>query len=145
MPDSSKPFTDSGVNMRPRVLFLLGLVMLVVLAGGAAADSNDQTKATQSLVDRWIRPDGGYILELREFAGDGGLVAAYYNPQPVHVARAGWRPAEEGLDLFVELRDVNYPGSVYTLHYDPVSDQMQGVYFQAVQQQIYQVMFTRSR
>ena len=145
MPNNRKPPVDSCLNMRTLVLPLLGLALLVTLAGGAVADSNDQAKATQSLVDRWIRPDGGYIMELREFGVDGSLVAAYYNPQPINVARAGWRPAAEGFDLFVELRDVNYPGSIYTLHYDPVSDRMQGIYFQAAQQQSYQVMFTRSR
>jgi hypothetical protein len=41
------------------------------------------------------------------------------------------------------LRDVNYPGSTYTLIYEPGSDQLQGVYYQAVEQQRYQVSFVR--
>lgn len=131
--------------MRPLVLLLLGWVLLMSMADGAVAASSEQTARASSLVDRWVRPDGGYILELREFASDGNLIAAYYNKKPINVGRAGWRPAEEGFDLFVELRDVNYPGSIYKLHYDPATDRMQGVYFQAVQQQSYQVMFTRSR
>ena len=145
MPVSKKLPADIGSSMQPLVL-LLGLALLMVtMAGGAVADSNGQTTNAQSLVDRWVRPDGGYFLDLREFVSDGSLVAAYFNPKPINVARAGWRPAAEGLDLFVELRDVNYPDSIYTLHYDPVTDRMQGLYFQAVQQQSYEVMFTRSR
>jgi len=141
----SKLSIDRGLSRQLLVLLLLGEALLVSMAGGAVAASGDQTAKARSLVDRWVRPDGGYILELREFANDGNLVAAYYNPQPINVARAGWRPAAEGLDLFVELRDLNYPGSIYTLHYDPANDRLQGIYFQAVQQQSFQVMFTRSR
>src|SRR5690349_10593320 len=33
--------------------------------------------------------------------------------------------------VFVELRDVNYPGSIYTLTYEASSDQLKGIYYQA--------------
>ena len=115
-------------------VFFFGLVLLSCLAGGASAGNSDQATEPLNLVDRWVRPDGGYILELHEFSTDGSLDAAYYNPEPIHVGRAGWRPSKQGIDLFVELRDVNYPGSIYTLHYDPVTDRMHGVYFQAMYQ-----------
>jgi len=145
VPISKKmPIRRDHGKRRP-FLFFVGLALLSCLAGGASAGNGDQPMESLRLVDRWVRPDGGYILELREFGTDGSLVAAYYNPKPIHVARAGWRPAREGLDLFVELRDVNYPGSVYTLHYDPVTDRMHGVYYQAMYQQQYQVVFIRSR
>jgi len=145
VPVSKKMSIRHDHGNRLSVLLFVGLLLLSNLAGWASADSGDQTTEPRSLVDRWVRPDGGYILELREFGSDGSLVAAYFNPKPINVARAGWRPAAEGFDLFVELRDVNYPGSIYTLHYDPVTDRMQGLYFQAVQKQSYEVMFTRSR
>jgi len=45
--------------------------------------------------------------------------------------------------VFVELRDVNYPGSTYTLQYDAASDRMKGAYFQAVEKQTYKIEFTR--
>jgi hypothetical protein len=45
--------------------------------------------------------------------------------------------------VFIELRDVNYPGSTYTLAYDPVSDQLKGDYFQAALRQTFDVFFTR--
>jgi hypothetical protein len=118
--------------------------LLASLTGWASAGSSDQPSETQSLVDRWVRPDGGYILELREFRNDGSLVAAYFNKKSINVSRAGWRPTKEGVDVFVELRDVNYPGSIYTLHYNPVTDRMQGIYFQALQRKSYEVIFIRS-
>ena len=99
----------------------------------------------QRLVGRWLRPDGGYILQLSNPGSAGQLRAAYFNPKPINVARAEWRQIKEGLGVFVELRDVNYPGSTYTLHYDPVADQLKGIYFQAVLRQQYEVEFVRQQ
>ena len=39
------------------------------------------------------------------------------------------------MKVFVELRAPNYPGSTYTLSYDPQQDQLKGIYFQAVERQ----------
>jgi hypothetical protein len=47
------------------------------------------------------------------------------------------------LKVFVELRARNYPGSSYTLTYDREYDQLRGIYFQAVQQQSFNVSFVR--
>ena len=49
------------------------------------------------------------------------------------------------MKVFVELRDVNYPGSTYTLAYDPAADQLRGVYFQALERQSFDVSFVRAR
>jgi hypothetical protein len=45
--------------------------------------------------------------------------------------------------LVIELRDVNYPGCIYTLEHNPQSDQLFGQYFQAALQQTYEVVFSR--
>lgn len=47
--------------------------------------------------------------------------------------------------LFVERRAPNYPGSTYTLTYDREHDQLRGIYFQAVQQQSFNVYFVRMK
>ena len=47
--------------------------------------------------------------------------------------------------LFVELRDVNYPGSNYSLQYDKVTDRLKGKYFQAVERRTFNVEFMRAR
>jgi hypothetical protein len=39
--------------------------------------------------------------------------------------------------------NVYYPGSTYALTYDPASDQLQGVYYQAAIQQRFAVVFVR--
>jgi hypothetical protein len=99
----------------------------------------------QRLVGRWLRPDGGYILEIRHAQTDGRLEAAYLNPRPINVARAEWHRKEGRLQVFVELRDVNYPGSTYTLDFLPEQDRLVGAYFQAVQQQTFEVEFVRQK
>lgn len=97
----------------------------------------------QKLKGKWLRPDGGYIIEIKKLDDNGKMDAAYYNPKPIHVARAEATRNGADIKVFIELRDVNYPGSTYTLTYEPGSDQLKGIYFQAVQQQSYEVVFIR--
>lgn len=99
----------------------------------------------QRLAGRWVRPDGGYVVELKNIKKDGSLTAAYYNPRPIKVFRAEAGRKDGRITLFVELRDVNYPGSTYTLQYDPASDRLMGTYFQAVQRQTFEIEFVRAR
>ena len=97
----------------------------------------------ERLVGRWLRPDGGYILEVRSVSPEGAVDASYLNPRPIRVARAEASRMGDGMTLFVELRDVNYPGSTYRLLYDRGRDVLTGTYFQALQQQTFDVEFVR--
>ena len=97
----------------------------------------------ERLVGRWIRPDGGYVLEIRRAQVDGRLDAAYLNPRSIKVSRAEWRREEGRLLVFVELRDVNYPGSTYNLRFVPDRDRLVGAYYQAVQKQTFDVEFAK--
>ncbi len=97
------------------------------------------------LAGRWQRPDGGYVLEISDIGPDGRVKAAYFNPRPIHVARAEWKDREGLLQLFVELRDLNYPGSTYTLTYDAEADRLAGVYYQAALRQTFDVVFERRK
>lgn len=99
----------------------------------------------QRLEGRWVRPDGGYTLELRNIKKDGSMTVSYYNPKPIKVFRAAAKREDGKIHLFIELRDVNYPGSTYTLQYDPASDRLQGTYFQAVERSYFDVVFVRSQ
>jgi hypothetical protein len=99
----------------------------------------------QKLAGRWVRPDGGYVLEIQGVDAQGKASAGYFNPQPIHVARAEFTRAGGATKLFVELRDVNYPGSTYTLVYLPDRELLAGEYFQALQQQTYEVYFERMK
>jgi hypothetical protein len=97
----------------------------------------------EKLKGRWLRPDGGYILEVRSVEAGGKLDAAYLNPQPIHVAKAEASQQGTSVRVFVELRDVNYPGCTYNLIDQPGSDQLLGIYYQAAIQQQFEVVFER--
>jgi hypothetical protein len=120
--------------------------LLGVLAAAALLSVGCQDRAAfKSLQGRWIRPDGGYVLEIKGVAANGRLDAAYFNPRPIHVAEA--RASREGstIKVTIELRDENYPGSTYNLRYDPKSDRLSGDYFQAVAQEHYPIFFVRMK
>lgn len=95
------------------------------------------------LKGRWERPDGGYVLEIRNIAADGKADAGYFNPSAIKVERAQIYSEAGATKVFVILRDVNYPGCTYTLAYDTQTDQLVGQYFQAAMQQTYDISFSR--
>jgi hypothetical protein len=116
---------------------------LILLSLIASLSNAASTGGLQGLEGRWVRPDGGYVLELRDIRKNGDLKAAYFNPRPINVARAKADSKSGKITLFIELRDVNYPGSQYTLQYDPAADTLKGTYFQALEKQTFYVEFVR--
>jgi hypothetical protein len=103
----------------------------------------DALVSYQRVQGRWQRADGGYIIDISKVEADGKLTVAYLNPRPINVAKAEASRAGDALTIFIELRDVNYPGSVYQLTYDPAADGLRGTYFQAALRETYDVVFTR--
>jgi hypothetical protein len=99
----------------------------------------------QALHGRWLRPDGGYILDIRDAEASGKIDVVYLNPRPINVARAEATRGGSTLQVFVEFRAPGYPGSTYTLTYDPTRDQLEGIYFQAALQQRFDVVFVRMK
>jgi hypothetical protein len=97
----------------------------------------------QTLVGRWIRPDGGYIIEIRNVDANGLLEAAYFNPRPIHVSQARLTIVNKETQIFIELRDVGYPGATYALTYHPDQDILVGLYYQPTAGQSFEVIFVR--
>jgi len=125
-------------------VILFGVVAVVgyrIWGENAAAPGSDPS----TLVGKWVRTDGGYVLELGDPSPDGLLKAAYFNPRPINVSRAEWKVQDDQLRAFVELRDVGYPGSTYTLAYRPATDRLVGIYFQAALRQQFDVEFERKK
>lgn len=94
---------------------------------------------------RWLRPDGGYVLAVTNIEPDGRAEAGYFNPNPVRVAWSTVKTEGGETKVKVELRDENYPGCLYKLTYVAEKDRLVGTYFQAQQQQTYEVEFVRER
>jgi hypothetical protein len=139
----------SGTGRTMRIIIVIFLCMeglILSFAGQAAAgDAGKGGTDFPCLEGRWVRPDGGYVLELRDIRKDGSVAAAYFNPRQIRVYRARVSKKDGRTSLFVELRDINYPGSTYRLVYDPAADRLRGAYYQAVHMQTYQVEFARAR
>ena len=109
----------------------------------ATIPQKKETPDFDRLVGSWVRPDGGYVIEIRKIFPGGQVEAAYFNPRPVHVSRSNVSEEDGVIELFIELRGQGYPGSTYTLKYNPEHDVMVGIYFQAVVQQTFDVIFQR--
>ena len=130
----------------PAWLCLFALLALPDILPAANGSAQPTANIDPKLLEgRWVRPDGGYILELKNIKDDGSLTAAYFNPRKINVSQTFWSMNEEKIALFVELRDINYPGSKYILRYDPATDRLTGNYFQAMERQTYAVVFLRER
>jgi hypothetical protein len=95
------------------------------------------------LKGRWRRPDGGYVIVIGAVDSNGKMDAAYFNPNPIKVSKAEATQEGEAIRVFIELQDTGYPGCTYTLTYDPQTDRLGGVYFQAAIQQKFDVIFVR--
>ena len=104
---------------------MVGIVATVALFRG-------ERGGFDTLNGRWLRPDGGYVLDIRSVDTSGKIDAVYLNPKPINIAKAEATRDGSTVKVFIELRAPNYPGSTYTLTYDPQQDRLQGIYFQAV-------------
>jgi len=157
------------LKVKPRtpspIVFALAAIGVIVFAGfvlscGKKTDENaTKEKATSAdsatpgdaetnlnrLVGRWLRPDGGYVIEIRSVRADGRLDAGYYNPRPITVSQAKASHKGDAVQVFIELYDEGYPGSTYDLTYNPQSDAFTGTYFQAALRQSFDVVFVRMK
>jgi hypothetical protein len=108
-----------------------------------AAPAVAETSSFDVLKGAWVRPDGGYVIVIKNVGQGGQLDAMYFNPNPLPFAKA--LVSREGglLRVSLELRAGGYDGSTYELTYDPTSGRLNGVYYQAVIRKKFDVTFTR--
>ena len=95
------------------------------------------------LIGRWIRKDGGYVIEIKSIDAKGKMDAGYYNPRPINVSVAEASKDNNIVKVFIELRDVGYPGSTYSLAYIPSENMLIGIYYQAKLGQTFEVIFIK--
>jgi uncharacterized protein (DUF2147 family) len=112
-------------------------------AKNAAAPAVAGVTNLDVLEGAWVRPDGGYLILIKKVGANGQLEASYFNPKPLPFAKAEVKRDGTTVRLAFELQAGGYNGSTYDLVYDPASDQLKGVYYQAVMKQKFDVQFTR--
>jgi hypothetical protein len=76
---------------------------------------------------------------------DGSIDAAYFNPEPIRVAKTRVNTQPGQIIVFVELQDIGYPGSYYTLVYDSDTDRLVGVYHHMVLKKNFNIYFMREK
>jgi phosphoserine phosphatase len=97
----------------------------------------------QKLIGKWVRPDGGYVVDIRSISADGKIEMLYLNPRPINVSKAQASTKEGIIDIFIELRDKGYPGSYYTLTFDSERNLLVGVYHHLGINQNFDIYFIR--
>ena len=137
------------------VSYLLGCALALTSVGtlaaqgtapattGAAIPAVADKSGLEVLKGAWIRPDGGYTIAIKSIGPNGALEAMYFNPNQLPFAKAQATREGATLRVFLELQAGGYAGSTYDLTYDPASDQLKGIYYQAVAKQKFEVYFAR--
>ncbi len=132
------------------ILKFSALSILIITILSCQNSSEKKSEATsvvdkQVLIGDWIRTDFEYRISISKINEDGTLAVQYFNPNQINVGKASWAESYGNLKIIIELRDVNYPGSTYTLSYIPDKDILAGEYYQAVEGLTFYVEFTRNR
>ena len=153
---TKKPIKPVREKSKKWLLPVMGLILMGLAAAvffglmnrsatepAATISPKKETPGFDRLVGSWVRPDGGYVIEISKIYPDGKVDAAYFNPRSIHVSRSTVSEKDGLIELFMELQGQGYPGSTYTLKYNPEYDAMVGIYFQAVIQQPFEVIFQR--
>jgi hypothetical protein len=132
-------------------LFVVVFCFVAMICAAALAQSPSasptgaEALAFSVLVGRWVRVEGGYVININAVGLDGKIEASYANPKPLPFSTAEATREGNALRLFFELRAGGYGGSTYTLNYDAVSDTLRGVYNQVVVKQKFDVIFVRAK
>jgi hypothetical protein len=127
------------------VILLIVIVVILTKEPSEADSGNKKIVDRKILAGEWLRTDAGYRILITEVVEDGTLNAEYFNPKSINVGKANWEESYGNLKIIIELRDVNYPGSTYTLSYLPDRDVLAGDYYQAVEGITFYVEFKRNK
>ena len=126
-------------------LILIGILVFFLTQNETTEPANKNIADKNTLVGDWVRTDADYLIRITNLNDDGTMTAQYFNPNQINIGRANWEQSYGNLKAIVEMRDVNYPGSTYTLNYLPDRDMLAGEYYQAVEDLTFYVEFTRNK
>ena len=136
-----------------KITYILAAAFILISAAVFFLVNNESGTSTSGrkevdknlLIGDWVRTDAQYLIRITNLNDDGTMTAQYFNPNPINVGSANWEESYGNLKAIVELRDVNYPGSKYSLSYLPDKDMLAGEYFQAVEGLTFYVEFIRKK
>ena len=127
-------------------VILIGILVFFVFQKGNETDTqNIKAIDKNTLIGDWVRTDASYLIKITNVNDNGTLEAEYFNPKQINVESAQWEASYGNLKVNIVLRDVNYPGSKYTLNYLPDRDMLAGEYYQAVEGVTFYVEFVRNK
>ena len=89
------------------------------------------------------RSDGNYLIRVSDVEANGRAKVQYFNPRPIHVAKAAISPHKGFIELSIKFQDKGYEGSTYLLYYYAEKDSLVGYYYQAKMNRTYKVTFIR--
>ena len=73
-----------SINIIILAFILAGIFHPLATETAISAEHPDFTK----IVGEWVRPDGGYIVHVRDVKSDGSADVGYFNPAKINVAAA---------------------------------------------------------
>ncbi len=126
-----------------KIILLATLLIFAALFPVSKTALSGMNPDFKVIVGEWIRPDGGYIVHVRDVKSDGSVNVGYFNPNEINISEAGVSLWKGLVKLFIKLQDKGYPGSTYTLYYYAEKDVLAGFYHQAAIGQTFEVVFTR--
>ena len=129
-------------NMKLKYITQLFIILLLTAFASISYSQSAETDY-QKIIGHWVRSDGGYVLDLKKVRFDGSIEAAYFNPNPINISRAEAKSQAGEIYIYIELRDVGYPGSNYKLMYKPKIDSLIGIYHHAGIKQDFDVLFAK--
>jgi hypothetical protein len=123
---------------------MASIILLAIFLGTFTTKALAEKLEFSVLIGEWVRPDGGYKIQIRDIKFDGSTNVGYYNPDRINVTEANVSLWKGLVKLFIKLQDKGYPGSTYTLYYYAEEDVLAGFYYQAEMRQTFEVVFIRN-
>jgi hypothetical protein len=71
-----------------KLLAAVPIFFFLLVFPAIAAEPQPDPAFQEKVVGRWVRPDGGYVIHVREVKPDGSVDAGYFNPEEIHVSVA---------------------------------------------------------
>ena len=128
-----------------KIAIFITILLCVVFSPTAEIAVSAEQPDFSVIIGEWVRPDGGYIVRVRDIKPDSSVDAGYYNPDAINIAEANVSLWKGLVKLFIKLQDKGYPGSTYTLYYYAEKDALAGFYYQAELGQTFEVVFLRKK